>query len=203
MYGKPKNYQLSEAKIISEPELKKLIKELQNQKDISIKSGKQLHYITDYYLILIGSLTGLRVSEVCGLRLSMVQENNLEIVGKRDKKRLVPIGSKCRKALNEYIEIKKTIFDHPTTKQSYLFLSKRRKAYSRHGINKRLSYWCNRISIKHYSFHSLRHRFATYCLNSGFNLAEVQKFLGHSSITVTSQYLHMTQDTVDKVNKLL
>jgi site-specific recombinase XerD len=203
MYGKPKNYQLSESKIITEPELKKLLKELSIQKEVSIESGKQLHYINDYYLVLIGSLTGLRISEMSGLQLEMIYQDNIEVVGKGNRKRLVPIGTKCRKALDDFIDLKSKLLTHPTKLNDHLFISIQKRPFTRYGINRRLYYWCRRSSIKAYSYHSLRHRFATFCLNNGFNLIEVQKFLGHSSPTTTSMYLHFTSETKDKVDKVL
>ena len=78
------------------------------------------------------------------------------------------------------MEVKQKVLSHQVGSEDYLFLSKRIKPFTRHGINQRLKYWCQRSGIKAYSYHSIRHYYATYCLNQGFNLAEVQKFLGHS-----------------------
>ncbi len=203
MYGKPKNYQLSESKIMTEPNLKKLIKTIKPAYESAVSNQNNLHVINDYFMILVASMTGLRVSELVGLKLKQVGNDNLEIIGKRNFKRLVPLGRRTKKIISELLEVKRTILDHKMKPEDNLFLSKRRKPFTRQGANKRLKLWCRIANIREYSFHSTRHYFATYCLNAGFNLVEVQRFLGHQSPTTTSIYLHFTQDTRDRIDKLL
>lgn len=203
MHGKPKNYLLSESRIITESELKKLIKTIKPFYEIAIEKRTNLHHINDYFLIAIGSVTGLRVSEIAGLKIGMIQPNSIEVTGKGNKKRSVPLGQKGKELVREFLRLKKEVLHHRIEAKDYLFLSKRTKPFSRHGINKRLHHWCLTSNIKPYSYHSIRHYYATFCLNQGFNLAEVQKFLGHSSVAVTSMYLHLTKDTFERVNAKL
>jgi len=198
------NYELTEEKIITDSELKLLLKTIKLNRDHSISNGINSHLINDYYLIQIASLTGLRATEISELTIAQIHENSLSVVGKGKRKRSIPLGRQGKRAIKELLNYKSRNLKQSVDEVDCLFLNRLRKPFSRHGVNDRFKYWCLRAGIRTtLSFHSLRHYFATYCLNGGFNLAEVQKMLGHSSIQTTSIYLHFTKKTQERANSIL
>lgn len=204
MNQNPKNYLLTEDKILTESELKLMLKTIKPSMEQALKTERHLHFINDYFLFLIGSLTGLRVTEAASIRICDISENSIRVIGKGRKLRIIPLGKKSRAAIDELIKLKDAVMRQPTTEESYLFLNRNGKRFTRHAIARRFFYWRTRCGIKRQiSYHSLRHSFATFTLNNGFNLAEVQKFLGHSSPTVTAMYLHFTEKTQDRVDAVL
>lgn len=204
MNQNPKNYILTEDKILTESELKLMLKTIKPSMEQALKTGRHLHFINDFFLFLIGSLTGLRVTEAASIKIGDISENSIRVVGKGRKLRVVPLGKRSRAAIDELIRLKDGVMGQPITDDAYLFLNRNGKRFTRHAIARRFNYWRVRCGIKRQiSYHGLRHNFATFTLNSGFNLAEVQKFLGHSSPTVTAMYLHFTEKTQDRVDAVL
>jgi integrase/recombinase XerD len=125
-------------------------------------------------------------------------------VGKNNVLREIPFGKKMKKTLKTFYSLKEKVLLQSVKKDSYLFLSKREKPYTRQGLYKAFKEWCNKVQINPgLRFHSLRHRFATYLLNLDFNLAEVQRIMGHANIQTTARYLHFTEKTKQKIEALL
>ena len=140
---------------------------------------------------------GLRVSEVCGLKISSVfeAEGFLKIIGKGDKERLVPIGGAALKQIAIY---KENIRCHLVVQQGcedILFLNRNGGKLSRVMIFKILKALAVKAGIrKNISPHTLRHSFATHLIEGGADLRAVQEMLGHESITTTEIYTHLDRD---------
>lgn len=204
MDPKPKNYALTEGRILSETELKSMLKAIKPHADQSVRTKRHLHFINDFYLILIGSLSGCRVSEVCGLKISDIGENSIRVLGKGQKLRSVPLGRRGRAAIDELMKLKVDVLNQSVEPDQRLFLNRNGRPFTRFAVERRFSHWRVRCGIKRQvNYHSLRHHFATFLLNSGFLIHEVQKFLGHSSPATTSQYLHFTRQTQQRVDSVL
>lgn len=204
MDPKPKNYCLVESKILSEPELKLMLKTIRPFMEMAIRNQKQIHFINDYYLILLGSLTGLRVSEVAGLKIKDVGQSTIQVIGKGSKLRSVPMGRKCRATIDDLLKLKTEILGQQIDQNQFLFLNRNKRPFTRFAINRRFDLCRRRCGIdRQINWHSLRHYFATFLLNNGFLIHEVQRFLGHSSISTTSVYLHFTRQTQDRFDSVL
>ncbi len=136
----------------------------------------------------LGYSAGLRVSEVCNLRLSDIDRTRMQIRvfhGKGSKTRYVPLAQNLLGLLDEYIH-----FYEP---QNFFFEGRTKgKAISTEtiGVIIRRSLRCAGIEKKA-SFHTLRHSYATHLLEQGVNLKAIQQLLGHSSLRSTSIYLHV------------
>jgi integrase/recombinase XerD len=204
MNAKPKNYVLAESRILTESELKQMLKAIKPNMESAARTKRHLHFINDYYLILIGSLTGLRVSEVAGLKIGDVSQNSIRVLGKGSKVRTIPLGRRGRTAVDELIKLKVEVLNQKVDSEQRLFLNRNGRPFSRFSIERRFTFWKKRCRIdRDINFHSLRHYFSCHLLNNGFLIHELQKFLGHSSVATTSQYLHFTRETQDRVDQVL
>ena len=135
---------------------------------------------------------GLRVSELCGLKLSdlYLDEGFIRVEGKGSKQRLVPISGKAVKELRLWFIDRNTI-DIPAQYADYVFISRRKKNISRIRVFHFIKELVEKAGIqKTVSPHTFRHSFATSLLEGGANLRAIQTMLGHESIGTTEIYLH-------------
>ncbi len=144
--------------------------------------------------------TGMRVSELIHLKLSDIdfQEDFVRVVGKGDKMRIIPINQASSEALKVYIQVYRPLLvkNKPS---DYLFLNNRFLPISRQGFFKILKNICKEKGItKEVSPHVLRHSFATHLLNHGADLRVVQELLGHSDISTTQIYTHLSNEKMKK-----
>ena len=137
---------------------------------------------------------GLRVSELCALRLSDVypDEEFISVIGKGGKQRLVPLSSRAIDELNAYLPIRSRIDIRPG-EEDYIFISERRgKSLSRITVFHIVKELAALAGIgKNVSPHTFRHSFATHLLEGGANLRVIQTMLGHESISTTEIYTHI------------
>lgn len=140
---------------------------------------------------------GLRVSELINLKISNIyfKEEYIRVLGKGDKERLVPVGSK---ALDQIILYLRTCRVHQQVKkgnEDIVFLNNRGSKLTRVMVFTILKKLVEATGIrKNISPHTLRHSFATHLVERGANLRAVQEMLGHASITTTEIYTHLNSD---------
>lgn len=134
---------------------------------------------------------GLRVSEVCKLKINDVDDTHVKVMGKGNKERVVPIGRPALKALDKYLSSERILWEDE--KQEFLFLNKKGKPLDRIWIWKMIKEYAKKAEIqKPISPHTLRHSFATHLLDNGADLRIIQEMLGHSSISSTDRYTHVS-----------
>ena len=144
---------------------------------------------------------GLRVSEVCDLSLNQLflEDDMIRIMGKGSKERLLPVGGRAKKLLNEYLIHSRPGFQKDKGSSS-IFLSRNCNQLSRAMINNILKKWSQIAGItKPVSPHTLRHSFATHLLEGGADLRFVQALLGHSDISTTQIYTHLDKHHLKEV----
>ena len=140
--------------------------------------------------------TGLRVSELCGLRLDDLdlQRGVVRAFGKGSKERLVPIGEAARAALLRYLEVARPKLGGQRGRTD-LFVNGRGRPLTRQGFWKLLKRHAETAGIdKPISPHRLRHSFATHLLAGGADLRVVQTLLGHVDIGTTQIYTHVHRE---------
>lgn len=145
---------------------------------------------------------GLRISELCDIRLSDVFLNDrfLRIRGKGNKERFVPFGSEAKKWLTVYLDSGRRNLSLKNNKDGFLFLSNQGKKISRKTVWFRFNKIVSALGINAKP-HSLRHSCATHMLHGGANLREVQEFLGHSDISTTQIYTHVDVGRLSSYHK--
>jgi integrase/recombinase XerD len=139
--------------------------------------------------------TGLRVSELVGLKLSSVSRDRrfLTVKGKGEKERLVPLGDPARDALSHYLR-HRAAFLRGRTGEAWLFPSRSGAGHlTRHRFGQMLKTLAFEAGLDPaaVSPHVLRHAFATHLLDHGADLRSVQQMLGHADISTTQIYTHV------------
>lgn len=142
---------------------------------------------------------GLRVSELVGLKLSNIYEDEeyLQVIGKGDKERWVPINTRALAMLMDYVHHVRCHIQPKPGEERYVFLNRRGHHLSRQMVFLFLQQAVETAGIKKkISPHSLRHSFATELVENGADLRAVQEMLGHASISTTEIYTHISRDTL-------
>ncbi|MGH8018484.1 MAG: site-specific tyrosine recombinase [Opitutaceae bacterium] len=147
--------------------------------------------VRDRAILELAYSSGLRASEICGLRLTQVDlaQGLLRVFGKGSKERVVPLGGAARDAVEAYLVSSRPKLLKPHTGGS-LFITERGGAMSRktiwHLVKKHAEH--AGLERKKVKPHLLRHSFATHLLGGGADLRAIQEMLGHASITTTQIY---------------
>ena len=177
-------------KVLSEAEVNTLL-------DINLKND--FDYRNKAMLELMYS-SGLRVSELINLMVNDIDLNNslVRIFGKGSKERIIPLNDYATEALRNYIlYYRKNFFKNG--ENNYLFLNNHGKKMTRQGFFKILQKIEKEKNIKsELSPHTLRHSFASHLLKHGADLRSIQELLGHSDISTTQIYTHITSERLQK-----
>ena len=173
-------------KVLSEDEVNNLL-------DINLKTD--FDYRNKAMLELMYS-SGLRVSELINLTLNDIDTKSaiVRVFGKGSKERVIPLDEYACEALDNYILYHRyNLFRHG--ENNYLFLNNHGEKMTRQGFFKILQKLAKEKNIKtSFSPHTLRHSFATHLLKHGADLRSIQELLGHSDISSTQIYTHITNE---------
>ena len=134
--------------------------------------------------------SGLRLSELQGLDLDKLdlQAGEVRLLGKGNKERIVPVGSKAKQALKTWLEVRGSL----TPQDNAIFLNKRGGRLSHRSIQLIMEKWGKKQGLEtHLNPHKLRHSFATHLLESGYDIRTIQELLGHSDVKTTMVYTHV------------
>ena len=147
--------------------------------------------------------SGLRLSELCQLRLEMIDwdEGFLRITGKGQKTRVVRVGTKAREAMEDYLGNERpNLVTKRTT--SHLFLSVRGTLLSPDRVRQIVKERAKLAGIEQTMYpHLLRHSFATHLLEGGADLRVIQELLGHADISTTQIYTHVDRQRLKSIHK--
>lgn len=161
---------------------------------------EEVRGIRDKAMLELLYATGLRASELVSLKIKDVnlEDGFLLCLGKGGKERLVPVGESAVMAVRRYVdEARPKLLKQPC---EFLFLTRRGGAFTRQGFWKLLKDYAQKAGLKSkISPHILRHSFATHLLERGADLRSVQLMLGHSQITTTQVYTHVSRRRLRQV----
>lgn len=135
--------------------------------------------------------SGLRLSELASLNINDISfaEANLNVVGKGNKERQIPIGGKAIEALQNWLAVREVLVKLPL---DAVFISTRGERLSRRSIQSRLKHWGQKLGLPSKIHpHRLRHSFATHMLEGSGDLRAVQELLGHANLSTTQVYTHL------------
>lgn len=144
---------------------------------------------------------GLRISEVCTLKLANLhlEERLILVHGKGDKERLVPFGDRAYEKLLIYLqEVRPELVKGRIVAE--VFVNYRGEPISRKGVWKRFKE-LEALSGVEAKVHTLRHSFATHLLQGGADLRSVQELLGHSDLSTTTIYTHVTDKQLEEAHE--
>jgi len=147
--------------------------------------------------------TGMRVSEVVNLKMDDINMGVgfAKCFGKGSKERIVPFGKKAKESLERYLEKSRPHFLKKNI-SNFLFLTRLSKPMSRQTFWKIIKRYVKVARIKkRVTPHSLRHSFATHILERGADLRIVQEMLGHSDISTTQIYTHVSKDRLKSIHQ--
>lgn len=143
---------------------------------------------------------GLRVSELVNLKISDIDTKSkyIKCVGKGSKERLIPFGKSAKSAINKYLVQRDKIISKYGLNTKRLFIKDSGKFLTRQDVYNFVRSLGEKIH-KHISPHTLRHSFATHLLENGADLRVVQELLGHSDVSTTQLYTHITKKRLKEV----
>ena len=173
-------------RVLSEDEVVRLL----NQPDITTAEG-----FRDRTMLEVLYATGMRVSELINLTLDRVDLNMKYIIafGKGSKERIVPLGSVAAEFLQQYLEKVRPKLTHADRNTNIVFLAFGGHELTRQRFWQIIRTYGRKANInKALTPHILRHSFATHLLDNGADLRSVQELLGHSDISTTQIYTHLT-----------
>ena len=173
-------------RVLSEDEVVRLL----NQPDITTAEG-----FRDRTMLEVLYATGMRVSELINLTLERVDLNTKYIIafGKGSKERIVPLGSVAAEFLQQYLEKVRPKLTHAGRNTNIVFLAFGGHELTRQRFWQIIRAYGRKANInKALTPHILRHSFATHLLDNGADLRSVQELLGHSDISTTHIYTHLT-----------
>ncbi len=171
---------------------------------IEAPDTKKVLGIRDRTILEVMYATGLRVSELIGLKLNDLHlaMGLMQTTGKGDKERIVPLGDMAIHWLETYLEEARPILCQKHPEEEYLFVNGHGTSLSRQGVWKNLKALVLKAGImKNVTPHTLRHSFATHLLENGADLRTVQELLGHADISTTQIYTHITKKRMAEVYK--
>lgn len=171
-------------KIISVEEVEDLL----NAPDLSKDEG-----FRDRTMLELMYCSGLRVSELLNLKLKQInlEKQIIDIIGKGNKERKVPVGEYALDFVKQYIEEHR--IHNPGKKSNYLFLNRYGEPLSRQYFFKQIKKYAKEAGIEEdISPHTLRHCFATHMLENGAELRALQEMLGHANLSTTQIYTNIS-----------
>ena len=156
--------------------------------------------LRDHAMLELLYATGLRVSELIHVKIEdvVMDAGFLRTFGKGSKERIVPFGDAARDAITHYMERGRPELDKHA--DAHLFLSRRGRPMSRQSFWMKIVRYARLAGIgSHISPHVLRHSFATHLLENGADLRSVQMMLGHSDISTTQIYTHVSKARLQRM----
>ena len=178
---------------------KKEMRDLLALPDTTTHTGLQDRVILELFYA-----AGLRVSELVALRLKDVDfnNNNIRVLGKRNKVRIVPIGQVVMQHLKDFFSSRESFVGQKLEYKNFIFVNKNKEIFTRQQIAQIVRSYIIQISDKQKAHpHALRHTFATHLLDEGADIMSVKELLGHANLSTTQIYTHVSVEHLKRIYK--
>lgn len=175
---------------LKEEEVVNLFEEFKFEDSFSGKRDKMILYL--FYQ------TGIRLSELIGIKDVDVINGELKVLGKRNKERIIPLSNNIQPLIDQYLNLK----DELGFKKKYFFVTDNGNKLYEKFVYRKVNYYLSMVSSKQKkSPHILRHTFATHMLNNGADLNSIKEILGHENLSATQVYTHNTFQKLKSIHK--
>lgn len=161
------------------------------------------NYKRDYCILVLFLNCGMRLSELCNIKISKFRGDTLSIVGKGDKERVVYLNKLCIKALDEYLKFREGL-NIPDEYKDFMFISSRNRPINKRTVELMVKKYTTQVGLgTKYTPHKLRHTAATLMYKHGeVDIRSIQSVLGHENISTTQIYTHVDDDDLrEAINK--
>ncbi len=157
----------------------------------------------DKLIIEMFYFTGIRLAELANIKNTDIDlpKQQIKVLGKRNKERIIPFGKILGKSINDYISARDMEIEAKEP-SGYFFLTKKGAKIYKKLVYRVVNSYLSRVStLKKKSPHVLRHTFATHMLNNGADLNAIKEILGHANLSATQVYTHNTIDKLKTIYK--
>ncbi|MBE7705256.1 MAG: tyrosine recombinase [Cyanobacteria bacterium SIG29] len=184
---------------IEQPKLPKKLPKVLSMKEINELLDKDMNIIEKAILELLYA-SGLRVSELTDVFIHNIDLNAryIRCTGKGSKERIVPLGKKACISISKYLKERDYILKKYNIKSKYCFIKENGKKLTRQDVYVFINNLGKNIN-KDISPHTIRHSFATHLLENGADLRVVQELLGHSNVSTTQLYTHISKKRLKEI----
>lgn len=184
---------------IEQPRLPKRLPKVLSMKEITELLQMNMSTLDTAVLELLYA-AGLRVSELSDILLNSIDLNSkyIRCIGKGSKERIVPIGNKAVSAIKNYLKDRDYITKKYNISSKFLFIKENGKKLTRQDVYVFINSIGKNIN-KDISPHTIRHSFATHLLENGADLRVVQELLGHSDVSTTQLYTHISKKRLKEI----
>lgn len=164
-------------------------------------SGDDFLALRDLAMLELFYATGMRLSELSGLDLDRVDlvGDQVKVVGKGRKERLVPLGSPATQALRRYLPVRDDVVARHSPRERAVFVNRHGGRLAGRTVQRRMRALFQAVGQGAAGVHALRHTFATHLLDAGADLRAVQELLGHASLSTTQIYTHTSVDRLKRI----
>lgn len=163
-----------------------------------VSKDKYQHH-RDFIILELLYSTGMRRTELSELRVSDLNFSSglITVIGKGNKERVVPMGDNTASDVKSYLSARKQFLNEKKQAAPEVFLNKSGQKLSVRAVNRLVNNFAQKHGMS-FTPHTLRHTFATHLLENGADLMLIKEILGHSSLSTTQKYTHVTVEAMKK-----
>ncbi len=164
-------------------------------------AGDDFVPLRDLAMLELFYSTGMRLAELIGVNLKDLDllSDQVKVLGKGRKERILPVGSKAVAALRRYLAVREDVVARKGSDRQAVFVSRLGRRLAPRTAQRSMRALFRAIGEDRLRVHSLRHSFATHLLDAGADLRAVQELLGHASLSTTQVYTHTSVERLKKV----